>query len=231
MVEGVLQQPAKASDILELLAEAKDGVYAVDMNQRVVFWNRGAEEMLGHAADDVLGRRCYQVFGGLSEDETRVCASNCDVILWAQRGQVAPAHTFLTRTKDGQAKWLSVTHVLLPAERRELSTLVHIFHDATAETEAKRLMQRLNGHLSKVPAMPAPAALSVSDGRDLAGTLTPRELEVLRLLARGTGTRAIAEKLSLTPTTVRNHIQRILPKLGAHNRLEAVAAASRHGLL
>ena len=219
------------SDILELLTETQDGVYAVDMNQRIVFWNRAAEHILGHKAEDVLGKRCYQVFAGLSEDESPVCTNNCFVILWARRGSVAPSQTILTRIKDGQSKWLSITHVLLPAAKRELSTLVHIFHDVTEEVEAKHLVRRLTTVLAKTPETPVSTNLPDPAAHDGVEALTPRELEVLQFLARGLGTKAIAEKLFVSPTTVRNHIQRILSKLGVHSRLEAVAAAFHSGLL
>lgn len=61
--------------------------------------------------------------------------------------------------------------------------------------------------------------------------LTPRERQVLDLLAMGESKEAIAHRLFLSTNTVRNHIQNILTKLGAHSRLEAVAAAAREGLL
>ena len=61
--------------------------------------------------------------------------------------------------------------------------------------------------------------------------LTPRERQVLDLLALGESKEAIARRLFLSTNTVRNHIQNILTKLGAHSRLEAVAAAAREGLL
>ena len=61
--------------------------------------------------------------------------------------------------------------------------------------------------------------------------LTPRERQVLDLLAQGESKEAIAQRLFLSTNTVRNHIQNILTKLGAHSRLEAVAAAAREGLL
>lgn len=61
--------------------------------------------------------------------------------------------------------------------------------------------------------------------------LTPRERQVLDLLALGESKEAIAGRLFLSTNTVRNHIQNILTKLGAHSRLEAVAAAAREGLL
>jgi two-component system nitrate/nitrite response regulator NarL len=50
-------------------------------------------------------------------------------------------------------------------------------------------------------------------------------------LARGHSTRAIAAALSLSPSTVRNHIQGILTKLHVHSRVEAVAYALEHGLV
>jgi two-component system nitrate/nitrite response regulator NarL len=65
----------------------------------------------------------------------------------------------------------------------------------------------------------------------LAGHLTPREREVLMLLADGLDTGGIAARLSVTHTTARTHISNILAKLQVHSRLEAVAFAYRHGLV
>jgi DNA-binding NarL/FixJ family response regulator len=69
------------------------------------------------------------------------------------------------------------------------------------------------------------------DGDGTAPTLTKREHEVLALLVDGLSTASIAERLVVSPHTVRNHVQRILGKLGAHSKLEAVAVALRLGLV
>ena len=61
--------------------------------------------------------------------------------------------------------------------------------------------------------------------------LTARELEVLRLLAKGHSTEGIASQLFISVNTVRNHVGRILNKLGAHSKLEAVAIAARDKLV
>ncbi|MPZ81572.1 MAG: response regulator [Actinophytocola sp.] len=65
-----------------------------------------------------------------------------------------------------------------------------------------------------------------------AGTsLTAREQETLGLLANGASTDEIGARLGVTRNTVRNHVQRILDKLGARSKLEAVAIARREGLV
>jgi PAS domain S-box-containing protein len=61
--------------------------------------------------------------------------------------------------------------------------------------------------------------------------LTPRQAEVLQLLADGASTDDIARRLHLSKETVRNHIRGILRELGAHSRIEAVAIAHRRGLV
>lgn len=61
--------------------------------------------------------------------------------------------------------------------------------------------------------------------------LTPRQHEVLRMLARGCSTTQIAEMLTLSETTVRNHIAALLRALGVHSRLGAVVEGRRRGLL
>jgi PAS domain S-box-containing protein len=55
--------------------------------------------------------------------------------------------------------------------------------------------------------------------------LTPRQVEVLRLLEQGRSTKQIAAELQLSTETVRNHIRRLFRALGVNSRLEAVAAA------
>jgi DNA-binding NarL/FixJ family response regulator len=61
--------------------------------------------------------------------------------------------------------------------------------------------------------------------------LSPREQDVLELLGQGLGTAAIAEQLVIGTTTAATHIQRILSKLGAHSRAEAIAIAYREQLI
>jgi two-component system NarL family response regulator len=61
--------------------------------------------------------------------------------------------------------------------------------------------------------------------------LTERELEVLKLVAKGLNNRAIAEQLFISENTVKNHVRNILEKLQLHSRMEAVVYAVREKLL
>jgi DNA-binding CsgD family transcriptional regulator len=63
------------------------------------------------------------------------------------------------------------------------------------------------------------------------GHLTPRELEVLELAANGLNGPGIAERLVLSPTTIRTHLEHIYQKLRVHDRAAAVAKAMRLGLI
>ena len=63
------------------------------------------------------------------------------------------------------------------------------------------------------------------------GQLTPRELEVLRLLASGMENSEIAAKLVISTRTARNHVASILEKLQMHNRIQAAVYAVRHGIV
>lgn len=68
-------------------------------------------------------------------------------------------------------------------------------------------------------------------GRGGGAALTARERETLDLLAEGATTDEIGRRLGVSRNTTRNHVQRVLEKLGARSKLEAVAVARREGLI
>jgi DNA-binding NarL/FixJ family response regulator len=62
-------------------------------------------------------------------------------------------------------------------------------------------------------------------------TLTPREIDVLRLVAGGNANKEIGVQLSLTEVTVKSHVKNILAKLGANDRTHAVTIALKRGII
>jgi DNA-binding NarL/FixJ family response regulator len=69
------------------------------------------------------------------------------------------------------------------------------------------------------------------DGPEVLEALTPREVQVLELLAEGLPNKAIADRLSISDQTVKFHVSSISAKLGAANRTDAVRRAVRRGLI
>jgi ATP/maltotriose-dependent transcriptional regulator MalT len=96
-------------------------------------------------------------------------------------------------------------------------------HDKAADRElgqALQVFERLKAAAVPEPGNPSPA-----------GTLSARELEVLRLVAEGLSDHGIAARLVLSPHTVHRHVSNILLKLGETSRAAAVAHAARDSLL
>ena len=86
------------------------------------------------------------------------------------------------------------------------------------------VQQRLLSAAARAPAMPATAAASPGDS-----DLTPREAEVLRLIAAGASNREIARALFVSEATVKTHINRIFAKTGSRDRTQAMRYAYAHG--
>lgn len=217
-------------DIFELLAGMADGVFAVDGEQRISLWNRAAEELLGVTAQEVLGRSCYEVIQGRDERGCLLCRQACRDLAMAERGETIPTHDLLALTKGGQQVWLNISHMVVPLTRSDRFALVHIFRDISRKKETEQFVQGLLSSLTKLSES-GRSDPSQRPSADPVKLLTPRELQVLRLLAEGFGTKAIAGKLLISPSTVGNHIQSLLSKLRVHSRLEAVALAFRLRLL
>ena len=81
-------------------------------------------------------------------------------------------------------------------------------------------------------AVPVPAGPFVADqARIVALGITPRELEVLQLLAEGLSNKEMAERLFVSENTVKTHTSRVFDKLGASRRTQAVQLAKSQGLI
>lgn len=76
----------------------------------------------------------------------------------------------------------------------------------------------------------APWLYAAANGHVTGSAITARELEIMVLLARGLGNKAIARKLRIREQTVKNHLARIMGKLGLTNRFQVGLLAERHGL-
>ena len=198
-------------DLGRALERTGDGMAVVDVRHRIVGWNDAARRLLGYAARDVEGRPCCTVFNWSDRHGNAVCGPGCVNAAAADAQGLIPNQQVVGTRSDGTRVWLDVSTVVLPSELRSHGVLVHFFREAALPAELLRL--------AEVAATRPPAVTPASS--DLG--LTPREREVLALLADGLSTRAAAARLGISPATVRNHVQHALAKLGVRTRAAAVA--------
>lgn len=98
---------------------------------------------------------------------------------------------------------------------------------ATLRTELLDTIRAVNRGQKRVPVEVASEMAEYLGG----DTLTPREIEVLELVAAGNSNKTVADRLEITEDTVKSHIRSILAKLGANDRTHAVTIALRRGFL
>ena len=212
------------------LATASCGAYAATIDQRIVFWNEAATRILGFGPDEVVGRRCYEVLkSGAPGGLTPQCLGGCPSIRHLRAGLVPGTTRLQMACSSGERKWAAVTAMVVSGILRDAPLLVHLFEDggdaADFEEAQASIREDLESRgadiLSDLPPAP-PAGASV---------LTPREVEVLRLVALGQDATEIAHDLGISLHTVRNHIRNLRHKLNAATKLDAVVKAIRLGIL
>ena len=218
-------------DILAALAASADGVYAVDSQQRIVFWSAGAEKLTGRRADEVIGRPCYEVMLGGDYNGSSFCRRDCPTIVGTRRGQPIPNYDLQVSNGEGRSKWFNMS--IVPLTRREAgrTLAIHMFRDVTSRRRAEMLAQATLATVSKFAEPSEEAPIDATPYPAPPPAITARELEVLRLLAEGMSTAQMATKLGVSQATVRNHVDHLLSKLGVHRRLEAALYATQHGLI
>ena len=214
-------------DVLEQIAKSDDAVFAFDANDLVILWNKGCERLLGRPAYEVLGRHCYDIMCGRDAFGNMYCCPSCPITTQARSSKDDPVQRFEldVAAAGGQRKKVSITTFAIPAVRSGPATLVHVLREPGGAASA------LEDDLASAVKPPAEERARPRTAGEQGHPLTRRELEILRLLARGTPTGAIAEQMFIAPVTVRNHVARILQKLDVHSKLAAVAFAYRNRLI
>jgi DNA-binding CsgD family transcriptional regulator len=229
------------------------GTFVVDGTRQIISWNESASRALGYDADMTLGRTCEEMLALLHTQDVPVCPEvtdspesvEADDVRCPSQMSVPDPHTLPRHdtpirvrviTQSGAERWLEVS--ALRARKLDGSAcVVHIFRDATDDAERQKhsaVAADAFHHPGSILRLPVGHAESID--RESAPTLTlehltPREHEVLELLAQGMATIEIATALGISRVTARNHVTRVIEKLGVKTRLQAVLAASRLGLV
>ena len=205
-----------------------DAAFAVDAAGRISAWNKAAAELFGRSEAEVMSVPFHELFQ-CSDEDGIVCSEHCVVEHWVADNRPPENIDIRLETKAGRL-WCNLSTLIAHDPTSGGRYAIHIVRPIEIR---KRLEQALSEfvrtHVSsswngKLPIC-APPMPSVNV------RLTGRELEVLKSLAKGHTTRAIANQLNISLATVKNHIKHILTKLDAHTRLEAIRHAESAGLI
>ncbi len=183
--------------------DSGDALFALDPELRIVSWNRATERLTGTPAEQAIGRRCFEVLGGIEADGVAVCHPGCSYARLVRERRPVGSHEAMIRTNRG-ARRVSLSTVAVRGGDRPV--FLHLMREAQAAQ----------------PARPEPGQPRV---------LSPRQQQVLEFLGEGLRAKEIASLLRLSETTVRNHIHAVLRRLGCHSQLEAVTKAQRQGIV
>jgi DNA-binding CsgD family transcriptional regulator len=183
------------------LDEVPEAIIVLDASARVIAWNRAASMITGFPASAALGGVCS--FDG---DTLTVDTEPADAPVVGLAPASAARRFWEFRVKDFGAPLEDVVAAVIPLGLAELGFYVHLVPRARLEA----------------PGGPPPRSRGIE-------ALTPREREILKLLAAGKTAKPIATQLALSVPTVRTHIQHILRKLGVHSCLEAAVVFLRSG--
>ena len=148
-------------------------------------------------------------------DPWRAGADVRDVVGRLQREVQAPIVVF---TSDGGARLLS--------DALKAGVKGYVRKDSPSDDLIRAIEAARSGEFYVDPGLSSTIVLDEGDR-----TLSARQREILQMLADGMQTDAVAERLGLSTETVRTHTKRILAKLEASTRTQAVAIAIRHGLI
>lgn len=224
-----IRTEARSPHFLILVDGTGDAAFAVDAFGRIQAWNKAATELFGRSEAEAIGVSCHEVLQ-CSDENGIICSEHCVMERAAHDRDLLANFDLRVQTKRGRL-WCNLSALIASDSGSRAHYTIYIVRPV--ETR-KRLEQALcefvrtqarNGYHTG-----ASFNSPVTEPR-VKVSLTTREVEVLKSLAKGLSTKAIANQLNISSATVNNHIKHILRKLDAHTRLEAIRHAESVGVI
>jgi PAS domain S-box-containing protein len=209
--------------LLILVDGTADAMFAVDAAGRITAWNSAAAELFGKSEQEVLTVPCHEILM-CSDDNEMFCLEQCVITRAAQEDWPLANFDLRLQTKSGK-QWCNVSTVIASDPGSGTRQTLYIVRPREMR---KRLEQALAEFMRTNCKAGSNAAATASANN---ARLTSREIEVLKSLAKGHGTRTIASQLNISSATVNNHIKHILTKFHVHTRLEAIRHAESAGVI
>jgi PAS domain S-box-containing protein len=218
----------RSKQFLVLVEGTADAAFAVDADGLICAWNNAAAELFGLSEAQAISVPCHKILQ-CSDENGVVCSESCVIERAAQDNRPLVNFDLRVQTITGK-QWCNLS-ILIASE--PASGARYAIHIVRPREMRKRLEQALSEFV-RTQARSGPNAPPTSSSAPTPGIdvrLTTREVEVLKSLAKGHSTRAIANQFNISSATVNNHIKHILTKLDAHTRLEAIRHAERVGVI
>ncbi len=135
--------PYRRDFFKDLLDNLSDGVYFVDRDRRILYWNRGAERITGYRADEVVGRLCFDnILMHVSPDGCALCQGLCPLARTIQDGRARENEVFLHH-RDGHRVPVLVRISPLRDEGGTMAGAVEVFSDNSSKVAALRKIEEL----------------------------------------------------------------------------------------
>src|ERR1017187_3432548 len=129
----------------KLLENIFDGVYFVDAERRITYWNRGAESLTGYSAGEAVQRHCYDNFlGHVDEKGCALCTGDCPLTSTLLDGQRREADVFL-RHKLGHRVPVYVRVAPITDQSGQIVGAVEVFNDISERKRVERRVHELEG--------------------------------------------------------------------------------------
>ncbi len=139
----------------DLLDQISDGVYFVDLDRRITYWNGGAERITGFGADEVLGRSCSKGFlRHIDASGRQLCLNGCPLAAVMKNGRPREVHVYLHH-KEGQRVPVTVKGQALRDSGGEILGSVEVFSTRVSSPLADQRRGRKDNMLDPVTGLPA----------------------------------------------------------------------------
>lgn len=221
--------PVRTLDAMEIARLSEGPVIVTDADDRILGCNRAAAELLGCEPGRITGRTFAQVFRPLDIFNNPLSYDSSLFLRFLSEGRPLRNFQCNLRKACGQYQRSAVSVVVVLGPAPASYELAYLLWPVMRRRKADEVIARLLNQAG------------YSDGKGLGedlrdaaagqSVLTRRQAEILRLVAEGRSTEAIASELGISNETVRHHVRNTLARLGVHSRVEAVSIAYQRHLI